>query len=295
MDDRNIHGGRGRVQTSDDTRSHLLGVFDQRLCHQYDTICPQPDSLRVSSLFNLRTSPYDHHPTEGLTPYATTHYAHYQRNRFVIQHGIQHYYTYTNYDNEEITFQPSFFLFQTHDSLSLPSCLLTTGQPHPERFDVHLFPKTNTNPQCPHIAFLLYLTPKARLLIFMHFSLITRKLDTKLRTMIDRILSHKNCPAEWPTHENVLYVYAVSSSLENVRFPNKDKNEARIGKAKTSTVNDSRRGETGKEINRTKQMQGNKSMDNRSERKCFLFGHLLFICLLLRTRKHQVGKPEGRH
>ena len=58
---------------------------------------------------------------------------------------------------------------------------------------------------------------------------------------------------------------SVSSSLGNFRFPNKDKKEARIGKAKTSTVNDSRRGETGKEINRTKQMQGNKSMDNRSE------------------------------
>ena len=63
-----------------------------------------------------KPSPYDHHPTKANTPYATTSYAHNKRNLFALQHGIQPYYSYTNLDNIEVSFQPTLFLFQTHDS-----------------------------------------------------------------------------------------------------------------------------------------------------------------------------------
>ena len=54
----------------------ILGTFDQRLIRQYDSICPEPKHLRVSSLLNLKTSPYSYHPTKAPTPYAITTYSH---------------------------------------------------------------------------------------------------------------------------------------------------------------------------------------------------------------------------
>ena len=116
---------------------------------------------------------------------------------YATQRGIQPYYSHYNLDNDEVPFQPSFVLSQTNDDLKLPSCFLTTVQPHPELVDVHLSPKTSVDPKCPHVEFLIHLTPKARILIFIHLIYIIHRLDAKIQTMIDRILNHAKCSAEW--------------------------------------------------------------------------------------------------